>query len=297
MKIVICMAVFNEEKSIDKAIRSLISAAPEKDDIQLLIVSSGSTDNTNHRISEFINQGYPITLFEEIERRGKASALNLFFKNASLKQADLCIFTDGDILLDPDSISALVSRFNREPNLDVVCGNPVAIVNTINNFWEKVAIENCIIWDLTRRRLAAKNQVWPLTGYLFAVKPHFLPFNIPIDLAADDAYIGWQILQKGGKMGYESSAVVRVHFPTNLKDYFIQKTRTRYGWYQIKKYANSEYYDLQSTRQSIFLSRICSGYGMSLLCWLLDKTVWLGTLSFLRRHNGHIWDQVLSTKL
>jgi glycosyltransferase involved in cell wall biosynthesis len=77
-KIVVCMAVYNEEKAISMAIQAIFKQKRTSPD-KLLIVASGCTDHTIPIIESYIQNGLPIHLIIEKERLGKAKALNSIF--------------------------------------------------------------------------------------------------------------------------------------------------------------------------------------------------------------------------
>ena len=72
------------------------------------------------------------------------------------------------------------------------------------------------------------------TGYLYAIRN--VVNKIPEDALADDAVISHIIWDKGYKIKYAPNALVYVRYPTNFKDWMLQKKRSAGGYRQIKQY-------------------------------------------------------------
>ena len=297
MKLIIIIPVYNEEKSIAKAIGSIFSSGSFIAEIRLVIVASGCTDNTVSIIKKFIFDGYPVTLIEEVERSGKANALNNLMPMLTSLEAGMYVFTDGDVCLTNKTIESIVSFFDDNPGFDVVTGHPVPM-NANLTAWGKIADENCSIWNDVRSRMGSHGRAWPLSGYLFAVLPSCLPFHIPNNFVAEDAYIGLSLLQNGKKLGYSQSAIVNVQFPTTISDYYSQKSRTRAGWSQLSVYSPQEYKSLIKLQRQVVTARARRGNPLSLLCWLIDRGIMLvDSILSKKTTDRHLWDSVKSTKL
>jgi len=71
---------YNEEKVIEKRIKNLFDLNYPKDKYEIIVVDSGSTDNTAEIVEEMIKEHAKdkpnLKLIKEKERRGKASAIN-----------------------------------------------------------------------------------------------------------------------------------------------------------------------------------------------------------------------------
>lgn len=298
MKVTICIPVHNEEKNISSVIQNILAQKILCSvSLNIIVVSSGSTDNTNEIVSRLCKSSNLIHLFIESERSGKANAINLVLPFIQKLKTDVCIFTDGDVYLDKDALKFIFEKFNEEDQVSVITGHPVVSDTMKNNIWMKIAIENCAIWDGVRKSQANELATWTLSGYLFAIKAKDLPEKIPIKLAAEDAFLGISLLLSGIKMDYEPNALVYVKYPSNIRDYYRQKSRTRSGWAQIFKSAPEQMASLRRLQRQIIFSRIYQGNYMSLLCFILDNLIWALDYLFTRNSaNRHIWQSVDTTK-
>jgi cellulose synthase/poly-beta-1,6-N-acetylglucosamine synthase-like glycosyltransferase len=184
----------------------------------------------------------------------------------------------------------------ENPSCHIITGHPVPYSSS-SSIWERIATENCIIWDLIRKKLSKINSSWPLSGYLFSIRRNSVPETIPYDCVVEDAYIGLKALQNSLHLGYAANAFVYVQFPRNIQDYYRQKSRTRSGWYQISLLAPNEFKKLRKLQQHIISSRISEGSLLTILCWFLDRAIMALDRIFSRNHKDrHLWKAAPSTK-
>ena len=110
----VLMPVFNEAKTVDEAIRSVLEcdALPER---ELILVDDGSTDGTRERLQE-LQQGWPenVKLLLHDRNRGKGAAVRTALKEAS---GDVSAIFDADLEYDPaDMALVLEPIFDGEAN-------------------------------------------------------------------------------------------------------------------------------------------------------------------------------------
>lgn len=296
-EVVVCVAIYNEEKAVASMIKSLFSQKmPLGFGIHLVIIASGCTDLTIPKIKEFIKQEYSISLIEEETRTGKTSALVHLFKFALKKDSEYCIFTDGDVLLEEDSIRHLIFDAQNIDDVDAVCGKPIPVKGS--GFWYNIALENSNIWDITRKILSKEKQAWPLSGYLYLIRTKSLVLEIPQTIVAEDSFIGLKMILDGHKIAYNENAEVLIGYPRNLFDYYKQKARTRFGWRQLSRISPLKYSELKRVQYKVIFQRVTCGNYWSLICWFLDfivnKTDQL--FSLVAPDRREVWSQVVSSK-
>jgi len=112
--ITIIIAAHNEEKRILKKLNNLLMLDYPNKDIQVIIVSDGSTDKTDSIIRNYQKRG--VKLLSIPERKGKENA-----QMEALKQArgEVIVFTDVSTLLDKNAIKQIVSNF-ADPTIGCV---------------------------------------------------------------------------------------------------------------------------------------------------------------------------------
>lgn len=99
--------VHNEARVIDEKLKNLDDLRYPRDQLVVLIVSDGSTDQTRQRVLAYRGD-LQIKFLELNLRQGKAAALNLGLQHTS---SEIVVFTDASILLDADALRHVVQRF------------------------------------------------------------------------------------------------------------------------------------------------------------------------------------------
>lgn len=102
----VVIPVYNEEKNIERCIKSILSSEYPKDRIEVIVVDDGSTDNTVDIVKDFDD----VKLIQQ-RHLGKASALNVGIKKAS---NELVLTIDADTILRKDAIKNIVGFFSNE---------------------------------------------------------------------------------------------------------------------------------------------------------------------------------------
>ena len=221
----VAIAVHNEEKIIKKVI-TLWQKEPID---EILIISSGSTDNTNKIIHRLAKKDKRIRLITEPKKTGKPNAIN---KLLTLAKHTIIIMTDGDVYIEPGAAKHLTRHLNKaDKKIGIVAGHPIPLnPKGIFGLWMQMS---CDILHEKR----AKNIELDVTGNLYAIKKGIIK-KIPENTTLDDAYVAHETKKAGYKIIYEPEAKVRVKGVKNLHDFITQKTRTRVGWHQLRRAEN-----------------------------------------------------------
>ena len=94
MYLSIIIPAFNEEKNIEKTIRSIFSYLTEKNiEHEIIVVTDGSKDGTNDIIRSLISEMPTLQLLDYEINRGKGYAVK---QGMSKARGDLRLFTDAD---------------------------------------------------------------------------------------------------------------------------------------------------------------------------------------------------------
>ncbi len=119
MKISIVIAAFNVEKYIHSCLYSLY--IQRSNDIEIIIINDGSTDNTEIRILDFIKK-FNLQDFENWKYFFQTNSGLSRTRNKGIDYAsgDFILFLDGDDALDKNAISVLQDTFQRRKDIDVI---------------------------------------------------------------------------------------------------------------------------------------------------------------------------------
>lgn len=117
--ITIVMPTFNKASRIKIALKYL-KFLKSHQDVELIIINDGSTDNTKKVVDDYFSS-LPQHYYKRVkvintENKGRASARNEGFFAA---ENDLVLFLDDDVIVDPNLVEEHISRHKKENGLVV----------------------------------------------------------------------------------------------------------------------------------------------------------------------------------
>src|SRR5690242_9851915 len=112
--ITIILPVANEAKRIEAKLKNIEALKYPRDRMQVIVVGDGCTDNT----LEIARNAGNVSVTALSQRSGKAAALNA---GLALATGEIIVFTDAAIMLDADSLHALLKHF-QNPAIGCVSG-------------------------------------------------------------------------------------------------------------------------------------------------------------------------------
>jgi len=221
------IAAYNEEKYIKQKIENALSQTYPKQNLQIVVVSDGSSDNTNHIINSFSESNLTSILLEE--RNGKAHALN---KGMELTQGEVTIFTDANVILEKNAIQKLLGPFS-DPECGAVSGKiELKALETGEPLGEGAYMK------YERFIQSSESKVYSMVGTdgaLFAVRSKLVD-EVPDSVVLDDFYIVMKVLEKGYRVFYEPEAKATELVPASVSQEFRRKTRIAAGCFQVLAY-------------------------------------------------------------
>ncbi len=131
--VTVAIPAYNEEKTIEKTIKSVMELDYPKDKLEILIVNDGSTDNTERVVKKIIkeNKDYDIKLINQ-KNSGKGAALNRAIKES---KGEFFVCLDADSMVRKDALKKMLPEFEIE---DVAIVLPLMKVKDPKNMIEKV---------------------------------------------------------------------------------------------------------------------------------------------------------------
>ncbi|PID31324.1 hypothetical protein CR983_01685 [Candidatus Saccharibacteria bacterium] len=157
LEYVVVIPAYNEEARIESSLRALkraTDAAPHKL-IQVLIALNGCSDDTKgmiHRSNKKLQ--LPITIIEC--KQGYLNAMNTLFDHVRRNYPHASMLkTDADSLICKDAISILLDQMARAPELVIVGGHPLPILDTPTS--PKDVVRN------VKARMLALRSLYPLS--------------------------------------------------------------------------------------------------------------------------------------
>jgi glycosyltransferase involved in cell wall biosynthesis len=118
--VTITVPVYNAASSIRSTLDGILDLDYERDKLQVLVISDGSTDDTDEIVRSLRSRG--VELLRLPERRGKTVAENTALAAA---RGQILVNVDSTILLTPMSLKRLVRVFD-DPTIGVASGRDVS---------------------------------------------------------------------------------------------------------------------------------------------------------------------------
>lgn len=222
-KVSVCMAVHNGMAHLDAKIDGLLAHDYPADQLELVVVSDGSTDDTGARLRARASER--LIALDLPVRRGKTACLADAIARA---QGDVLVFTDVRQRLAPGSVQALCDAL-ASGELAAVGGllrleDASGYAQAVDAYW---AYETFI-----RRAEAATGSVVGVSGALYAVRRTDMPLPPP-GLVLDDVWVPLRIAAAGGRIGLEPAAVAFDRASPSAAVESARKRRTLAGNWQL----------------------------------------------------------------
>lgn len=280
---------YNEEANISRCLQSLVDQQTEVAQmVEIVVVVSGSTDNTVEIVEEFSHQNARIKLITQPTREGKASAVNLFLASTD---SPILVVVGADNILPPESLEKIVLPF-VDPDVGMTGGHPIP-VNDDRKFMGFVVH---LLWEL-HHQIALQR---PKLGEFIAFRRIFE--RIPLTTAVDEAKIEPLVFGQGYRLHYVPEAVVFNRGPDTISEFLKQRRRINAGHLRLRqKYG----YRVSTSNGFQILVTLIRNPQPSLR-WIIWTPAVIG-LEVLARFLGwwdfrwankqhHIWEVVVSTK-
>jgi cellulose synthase/poly-beta-1,6-N-acetylglucosamine synthase-like glycosyltransferase len=236
----VIIPTYNEESSIAAKLDNILSQDYPKDDLQIIVVDSGSSDKTADLVSAYADKG--VELLRQVRRSGKGAAV---IHALNYAKNGIVIVTDANSFFDGQALKPLLRNFS-DPKVAGVTGR-FFLKDKKNNAESSGSSYFREYENVLREYESSVDSAVSLYGELFAVRKELIRMD-PLNLTEDfDASIS--LIKKGFRLVYEPSAGIYEYSPSVARDVIIQKKRVvvgtiqslmkhrdmlfnpRYGWY------------------------------------------------------------------
>jgi len=220
--VTVLLAVYNGERFIRAKLESILQLDYPRSCMHILVISDGSTDQTDAIVAGFQGQGVELL---RVPHGGKAAALNAGIERA---RGEILFFTDVRQKLEPDSLRQLVACLG-DPSVGGATGHIVFVQGDggreadVGLYWR---FEKWL-----RDKLSATGSQMVATGCVYALRRR-LAQPLPADALIDDAYLPLAAIFQGYRFVFERQAIAH-DYPTQLEMEFQRKVRTLAGLYQL----------------------------------------------------------------
>jgi len=164
----ILIPMYNEEKSIEKTVKSALSINYPKKKLEIIIIDDGSKDNSYQLAKKFVSNKNPkVRLFRKKTNEGKGAALNLGIKKA---KGEIIVTMDADTTVHPDSLKKIVGYFTEDKVMSVAPA--MGIINP-NNIWRRIQQIEYYMGVFLRKSFASVNAIHITPGAFSAYRKEF----------------------------------------------------------------------------------------------------------------------------
>lgn len=223
--VTIILAVYNEGKNLPGKLLNLAALDYPADRLDVIVISDGSTDETNKIINAWQKCGRRAVILPE--HQGKANALNSGIAEA---QGEIVCFTDARQEIVLDGLKNLVANF-ADPSVGCASGELI-----FRGDHQTVSSEGVgLYWRLEkniRNWEGLAGSTVGATGAFYAVRKDLL-LPLPEGTILDDVYIPLQVARQDKRVIFDSKAVAWDDFIPTPKQEFRRKVRTLTGNYQL----------------------------------------------------------------
>jgi glycosyltransferase involved in cell wall biosynthesis len=282
---------YNEEANISHTIYAVLDQqGPSMRIEEIIVVASGCTDRTVPIVTEIAHKEPRVRLCIQEKREGKASAINLFLKQAV---SPIAVLIGADVLPETSALEYLCAPF-RDPKIGMVGGCPVPVNDPATFMGHTVHL----LWRL-HDQLA---RVQPKLGEIIAFRN--VISGIPSDSPVDEISIQALISQLGYELVYEPACIVYNKGPLTIRDFLKQRRRIYAGHLKVQDQQN---YAASTMKIGPIVRQLIAGRYFALgtprrAMWTLSA-IFLemvarlqGHYDYLQKREHHIWQMVDSTK-
>jgi len=225
--ITIVISVYNEEKLIENKIKNFLSINYPSDKLKFVIVSDGSTDNTNIILDKLSKLYINLIAVTVNKRKGKPNALNIGMGHV---ESNIVVFSDIRQTVSDNALLSLVSELESDEHIGLVSGELVHVAYDRNATSKNVGL----YWRYEKWIRHSESRLKSTVGttgalYMF-YKADFKALRE--DTILDDFEIPMNISKSGKKLKISSDAFIYDYAHEDIEKEKIRKIRTLSGNYQ-----------------------------------------------------------------
>jgi cellulose synthase/poly-beta-1,6-N-acetylglucosamine synthase-like glycosyltransferase len=272
--LVIC--ALNERNIIGQKIENSLALDYFPGQLEILVVSDGSTDGTAEAVQQYASAG--VRLINQPHRRGKVK--NLIEVIPTLHQ-DIVVLSDANVLYDSQAIKNLVRRF-RDKSVGCVSGK-VVLTDTAAPLNTGTGDYYSMEWRLQEAASRLHSMVGA-DGAMYAMRRELFTAP-PADTVIEDFVIPMAVIRSGRRVVFEPTAIGWEQGSASLKEEFRRKTRIGAGAMQSLLRGNGWPGRVSARVWFVFLSH-------KLLRWI-SPLVGLAVLAMSLLSLGHTISKVI----
>jgi len=229
----ILIASKNEKVLLERTLDSIVNSDYPKEKIQIIVITSGSTDDTTEYSNNFATEHSEIdikVLSKDLLKKGKPPALNYGLEHV---KNDIIVLYDSGCILNPDTLKNLISPFHQEKTEAVI--GPVLVKNwKVNKYTKGIFLDygmvsgGGLLFEV-KNRLGSSAYSF---GRNFAVRTKYLRkyggFNE--DSMTEDLYLSVLLNLDGVLIRFSPKAKIYEYVPNSWEILVKQRSRWMAGF-------------------------------------------------------------------
>jgi poly-beta-1,6-N-acetyl-D-glucosamine synthase len=206
----------NEERWIRRKIENTLALDYPKEQIEIIVASDGSNDQTAPIAREFAGRGVRVAGFPT--RLGKQEMLNRLVPMAS---GEIIVASDSHAMLKPDALRNLLRHF-ADPEVGGATGRRICVVQAKS----AASVGEGLYWRYESWIKESESRVHSCLGahgQLYAIRKAAFPH---VEKVGEDFFIPMKVIASTGlRIVYEPEAVAAIPAAANLSIEFERKAR------------------------------------------------------------------------
>ena len=206
---------YNEADAMPDKLANLAMLKRQHPSLELLAFDDGSSDGTGDLIAA---QGDLVTLIRGPGRSGKAHGMKQL---AARARGDILIFTDANVLLDPEAIDNLLARY---ADLDI--GGVLGSLHYVGQDESATASVGSLYWRIEERLKDEESRtgnVLGADGSIFSIRRSLYP-EFP-ESVLDDLTVSMAVVFAGRRLIKAQDVIARERLVTARGDEYRRKVR------------------------------------------------------------------------
>ena len=225
-KVSIIVIAHNEAERIDARLENLLALDYPRRQLEIIVGSDGSSDDTVERARQYERFGVSVRAFQQ--HRGKPAVVNALLP---LVRGEIVLFADARQRFDGRSLRELVANF-ADPRVGAASGE---LVVSANDGTVTAGHGAAFYWRYEKFIRSAEGRVDSTvgaTGAIYAIR-HSLFEPIPDDTLLDDVLVPLRVMRRGYRVVFEPNARAYDDASSTARQEFVRKTRTIAGTFQL----------------------------------------------------------------
>ena len=215
----------NEAEQLDETVAAL--AAITYPNFEVIAIDDGSRDDTGARLEAAARRHPWLRVVRLLANQGKSVALNT---GVTFARGELLVCMDGDSMIDPFALHWFVRRFQLDPKVGAISGNP-RIRNRTSLLGHLQVGEFSSIVGLIKRTQSLYGILFTVSGVICAFRKRaVLDAGLwAPEALTDDVDLTLRLQLEGWRAVYEPGALAWILMPETLRGLWRQRVRWSEG--------------------------------------------------------------------